>query len=91
MQNFKSFGPLGAELQTPPSPRTQTLLPPFYSVTLKICFLISYFSEKEQCGFPSNVPPSNIIGGRKTFPGKYPYTGLVGFKDNDEVKTNSIW
>jgi len=43
-------------------------------------------AEKEQCGFPSNVPPSNIIGGRKTFPGKYPYTGLVGFKDNDEIR-----
>ena len=27
MQNFKSFGPLGAELQAPPYPRTQTLLP----------------------------------------------------------------
>ena len=29
MQNFKSFGPLGAELQAPPCPRTRTLLPPF--------------------------------------------------------------
>ena len=26
MQNFKSFGALGAELQAPPCPRTQTLL-----------------------------------------------------------------
>ena len=29
MQNFKSFGPLGAELQAPTCPRTRTLLPPF--------------------------------------------------------------
>ena len=29
MQNFRSFGPLGAELQAPPYPRTWTLLSPF--------------------------------------------------------------
>ena len=27
MPNFKSFGPLGAELQAPPCPRNRTLLP----------------------------------------------------------------
>ena len=30
MQIFKSFGPLGAELQTPPCSRTWTLLPAFW-------------------------------------------------------------
>ena len=29
MQNLKSFGPLGPELQAPPYPRTWTLLSPF--------------------------------------------------------------
>ena len=29
MQSFKSFGPMEAELQAPPCPRTRTLLPPF--------------------------------------------------------------
>ena len=47
--------------------------------------LSNIFSEKGQCGYPSKVPPSNIIGGKKTTPGRYSYTALLGYEDNNEV------
>ena len=51
--------------------------------------LFNILSEKEQCGYPSNVPPSNIIGGKKTAPGRYSYTALLGYKkDKNEVYNN---
>jgi len=43
-------------------------------------------AEKGQCGYPSHVPPSNIIGGKKTTPGRYSYTALLGYEDNNEVR-----
>ena len=46
MQNFKSFGPLGTELQAPPCPRTRTLLPPFYEKYFWL-FTKSVLSNKE--------------------------------------------
>ena len=49
MQNFKSFGPLGAELQAPSCPRTRTLLPPFIKLieikmmTIAMSVFLLYF------------------------------------------------
>ena len=51
MQNFKSFGPLGAELQASPSPRIQTLIPPF---SIKQWF--TYTS-----GGPGCMPQSRVV------------------------------
>ena len=50
--------------------------------------MFNNLTEKEQCGYPSNVPPSSVIGGKVADPGRYSYTALLGYEDkenNNEV------
>ena len=54
MQNFKSFGPLGAELQAPPCPRTRTLLPPFQKVSMIPSLILIWLA-----GLLWNLGPEN--------------------------------
>ena len=65
MQNFKSFGPWGAELQSPSLLSSLTLLPPLSST---ICSFMCLVSISKNCRL------SNIQGSQ------YTYTDVIIFK-----------